>query len=497
MSVQKVYLLTNEPKIDHYFSEFFQQISSIDLTVLSKIDELDVNEPDAHSLILNYETIIAAERDQILRILNLYKSTHIFIYNAPQNANTRLAFYELGIKRVYCSSLTAQNVANSLRWYFSAGANNVSADDDYSQGHLEDIALSTLIRALGEDRRTGALKIVTDYSSGTIYFNNGYIINAKIGYFSGQQALNHMLCWRKGAFTFSANKNSSIQQQMTLSVIGVLILGAKTKREFDENVKKIGGLNATLRTINNGDILAFHQNINSDFLQLISKAAPLAEVLENSFYPSFDTIKILIELKQNNFLEIAQPIEEHSVVNGPNSSKISTGEHLLSDVDVHEIKNNLNLTGINGKLIVLSADPLLKAAFLQILLSQETTLMAKEVDVEQLRYENQLNLVVFGLTITKVDFKVLNNLMEGLDGSIVLLDGRKQDSFDAVQKMVDYLRENSAAPIVLAVSNASEADNNTLKEYFGQYPIPKVELDTDNSVSIRNALHSLKKDIAK
>ena len=195
---------TDEERADYFRSRFLRDEHNVD--IYSDINSATKNSSQHKeaAFIVEFDTLTISERMDVIKFYKEFTRQNVFMYNVPDNANKRLAFYELGAKRVFDTTQTLEEIYYGLKWplrNWQAGENkNVLI----SSGTLEDVSINSLLSTLAREERSGILKIVTRYNSGKIYFNEGFIIHAQAGLLKGERAIMHMLFWTEGSFSFGA-----------------------------------------------------------------------------------------------------------------------------------------------------------------------------------------------------------------------------------------------------------------------------------------------------
>ena len=316
--------------------------------VFDKIETITKEVSTNHPILImiDYNSILLADRSKVINLFKAIKATRTIVYNVPEDTDRRLAFYELGATRVFDKSYALENILHSVLWL----ANVLSTSDEskrlFSKGQLEDISLNSLINTLGSENRSGILKIVTENNSGKIYFSEGDVISAEVGFHKGENAIIHMLFWKKGNFSFSSSQNDAPERTIEVSNIGIQIISKLYQNKFRINLEKLGKPASTIRVQNVGDLTATFEELDPKFLEYISRPKTIDEVLENPHYTCFKTLEILVKLKENGFLLLkdSAPVLVEKVM--PNS-EISEGKsqkdviYLLTPQDADVIKKNL------------------------------------------------------------------------------------------------------------------------------------------------------------
>jgi len=197
----------------------------------------------------DYHTILQSERDQVIAFFREIKTQNIIVYNVPQNANKRLAFYDLGAWRVFDTSTSLEEVCQSVKWLLARLVRQEESLDLYSKGRLEDLPLPLILRMLATEDRTGILKVNSGKNSGRIYFWQGQLDSVQVGTHEGLKALLHVMMWEHGRFAFTVSGRAKSERVITLSVPGLFIISREIKQKFENDLAQLGGGNAVLRLI--------------------------------------------------------------------------------------------------------------------------------------------------------------------------------------------------------------------------------------------------------
>ncbi len=499
MSDKKIYIF-NSTKTDIVrLTELFREEGHA-LEVHSKIPSSGESFPHDSALIylFDYECIAQSGREDVIRFFQQITQRNIVVYNVPENANRRMAFYDLGARRVFDRSSALEEIFYGTKWLIDEVSKGKEEDALFSRGQLEDIPLATLIGSLGQEKRTGVLKLITQKSSGKIYFNQGNIDDAWVNGHSGEEAVLHMLYWNKGNFYFSATDSLRAKEQIALSNIALVLLAEQRRESFAENLKKIGPYNSTFRAVHVGDIRALHPDIDEAFLQIIQKPHLLEEALENPVYTCYETAEKLVMLKEEGLLEVNQP-HKKSVFEAPldaiPSVPAALDEIILNQYEIQQLKINLKIEGENtGKIVVLGSRLSGKSEFIQRLTRAKTQLSeAKDLEVARVTLSTDLDLLLFGMTVDQMVLETTEKLSEGLVGYVLLVSFLEQDTYEYTNYIINHLLSIYPVSCVVAVTDLPSPDmlDNVRKKFQTQYTINWVPCKASDMRSIHDVLLSM------
>ena len=495
MSDKKIYIF-NSTKTDIVrLTELFREEGQT-LEVHSKIPSSGESFPHDSALVylFDYETIAQSSRDDVIRFFQQISQHNIVVYNVPENADRRMAFYDLGARRVFDRLSALEEIFYGTRWLIEEVLKAKEEDTLFSRGQLEDIPLATLISSLGQEKRTGVLKLITPLSSGKIYFYQGNIDEAWVNGHSGEEAVLHMLYWNKGNFYFSATEAMRPKEHIALSSIALVLLAEQRRALFAENLKKIGPYNSILRAVHIGDIRALHPDIDETFLEIIQKPHLLEEVLENPVYTCYGAAEKLVLLKDEGLLEVNQP--HKSVFEAPldaiPSVPAALDEIILNRYDIQQLKINLKIEGENtGKIVVLGSRLSGKSEFIQRLTRAKTQLSeAKDLEVARVTLSTDLDLLLFGMTVDQMVMETTEKLSEGLVGYIFLVSFLEQDTYEYTNYIINHLLSLYPVSCVVAVTDLPSSDmlESVRKKFQTRYSINWVPCKTGDMRSIHDVL---------
>ncbi|MEJ2542488.1 MAG: DUF4388 domain-containing protein [Calditrichaceae bacterium] len=438
--------------------------------VFNKIEAITKEVSTNHPILImiDYSSILVADRSKVINLFKAIKITRTIVYNVPEDTDRRLAFYELGATRVFDKSYALENILHSVLWL----ANVLSTSDEskrlFSKGQLEDIPLSTLINTLGSENRSGILKIVTENNSGKIYFADGDIISAEVGFHKGEDAIIHMLFWKKGDFSFSSSQNDASERTIEISNIGIQIISSYYQNKFRINLEKLGKSASTVRVQNIGDLTATFDDLDPNFLDYISRPKTINEVLENPFYTCFDTLDILVKLKESNFLllkDSAPPLVEKVMLKSEISNNKAQDdiEFLLNSQDADELKKNLKLK--NDKtfnMLLISSQNFATTGFINDLGKSTVNIQKKKKYLTiEVALAEKINMLVYAMQVDKEIMNTFKLIPEDIGGQIFIIELNGEVDFEYMNYVIRQIHSINKAPTVLAVSNAGDAKDLT------------------------------------
>ncbi len=461
MTNKKIFILDNDKNQteilfnliaeDHYEGRLFNSIEDLTAAFSDQIPALSL---------IDYHSLLKADRQQVIRLFQIMKDQEISVYNVPEDAARRLAFYELGARRVYDSGHSLEEMYFSLRWLMRIVTDENNRVYQNSHGNIEDLPLEALIPILASERRSGVLSIHTPSGSGKIYFYGGIIMNAQTGPHNGEEAFFHMLLWNSGRFVFMSLADLKPENKITLSNFGLITKGRQIKKEFETLVAKIAPLQNVIRAARLGDLKMSNLEIKPGFVDFIKRPHTMETAVENAFYTALETVKILLRLRDDGFLIINEPVGIEPSESEEVDKKADV-QLTLSDIEFKALHENLKLDEqTTAKIVVISADKDSRTGFIGDIAGQFRSGGGSEnLEVGRVCINETLNLFLIGLEMNQKAAEAVNQIFGGLAGFIFLIDGKASEQFEYLNYVMNQILSDKPLPSVCAVYNIPEHES--------------------------------------
>lgn len=470
-----IFLLSSDK---HIKEQFRDQLSGSGYRILLFDDINDVikNIPAENPLLvlIDYDTIVSSDRKAVIDLFKIIRINQSMVFNVPQDTDRRIAFYELGATRVFDRSYTFENISSSVQWLLNLLTSIDERQQLFSKGKLEDIPLTSLIDTLGKESRSGVLKIVTANNSGKIYFNEGDITHAEVGFHKGENAVIQMLLWDKGTFSFSSLKKEAPAQNVSATNPGLKILADHYGQEYRSRLQKLGTTEATVRIQNEGDLLATISDLDNKFVEFLKRPQTLGEILENPYYTSFETVEKLLQLKNQNFLVIKEPVR----ISGDETKLTRDLEQLgsseetaikLSAKNISMLRQKLEIRkSETGKVVVFTFPESAALHFFESIVSLSPLVRKdKQYMVGRLALGEALSLVFIVMSIGPRVMASLQELTARLNAQIFLLDTDKELDIEYLSYIIRQIFALNKIPTTVAIAQTSGSlDIKALQKKF-------------------------------
>jgi signal recognition particle receptor subunit beta len=478
MDSKKIILLSNQ---NDRSNELVSTLKSKDLFVstVKNIDQATsrLTTSDIFMILIDYISIKEAERNDLKILFANSSTTKFVIYDVPDDATRRRAFYRLGTYRILPKNYNIEDIVFFCSNAMKKVETNGKLKEAHFSGTLEDFQLTGLISIFGRERRSGILRIRTNGSTGKIYFDEGNIIHAISGNLRGDDAVFYMLTWDKGWFSMRPLPLAVSENYIQLSNLGLILQGEQISLKFKEHINELGGTGRQLRVINQGDILqASLKTEFQDFIKHLAEFRKIHEIIEFSPYPMIETLTILQGLRKSKNLEFRETVSGiGEIYVEKTQQKVEQTEYLLKENEVKKLRKVLNAKDLtSGKLLILGSNTCGKTDFIRNFNqgSHSGVRTNQDLDFTRIDLATNFHLQVFGIVFDKRLMNIVEKLSEGLLGYIFLIDAEKPNELEYTNYIINHLTSIFDVPWTIALTNIDTKDSNLLKKIKSSLRIP-------------------------
>ncbi len=459
-------------------TEFFKNLFMRDEYEVRIFDSLPalisfVETSPVSAILVAYDLLTTEGRKEVVEFFKRFVSSNLFVYNLPDNASKRLAFYELGARRVFDVDQPLDEIYYALAWPLKNIRGDMDKDKLYSSGNLDEVSLKILVNTLAREERSGVLRVITDNGSGKIYLNKGFITHAQVGLHTGEKALLHMLFWHQGRFSFNASTVAFNRNTVTISTIASLILAEKIRRQYVEDLKVTGPPDNMAKVRYAGDLMQSDIELDPGFLKLIEHPRRIAELLENQFYTNFETAAKLAELNKRGFLETHHPKSAQKLSGtGGLANKITRDVPVSSfftrdETDILIEKLNL-FPGSNGGMFILSTTGVASCNMLKAL-TRRTPDAADNSAIYHsvVQLQKDVSLQVFSLALNEFVLDDLSQNIDQINGIVFLVDVGLKEQFEYEKYIIRQIVANYDVPWSMGFIHGNKKTNwSKIQDFF-------------------------------
>jgi hypothetical protein len=488
---------TDQKRTDFFESRFLRDEHHVDIyNDINTAVKNSVKHKEA-AFLVEYNTLTISDRLDVIKFYKEFTRQNVFMFNVPDNANKRLAFYELGAKRVFDDSQPLDEIYYGLKWPLSNMLTSDNKNVLISSGTLEDVSLNSLLATLAREQRTGILKIVTPYNSGKIYFKDGYIIHAQVGLLTGEPALMHMLFWNSGSFSFGATSVMDENETVRISKVALLCMAENIRKEYLNNLQKIGSQNAIVQVKFIDSLKTLPITLSENFKELVARPTLFSKVLENSIYSCYDTAEKLVTLKEEGFLFVNEP--DNKEIKKARQSKISqlpvSVSALLSTKEAEELCSNIGIKSGEGKVFIISTKENDAFEFLNCIVRNNSEIIKLEqLSICKTELANKESINFFGLQVDEQIIENIEKYSERIKALVFIIDPKNDDNPEYSRYVITRLTTLYNVPwITVSAEVKTKKDIDKVKiEYGIAAHIPLLEYNSGNKNDVKTALMSIK-----
>jgi CheY-like chemotaxis protein len=172
-------------------------------------------------------------------------------------------------------------------------------DDGGVVGLLEDYGLYFLVRALAVAGRSGVLELERGRRLGEVDVAKGVVVSARVGRMSGVAAFHHLLLWGEASLALRFESPAG-ERRIAATVDELLESGAKFARSFEALSARVGGPLAVYAH-EPRRAAETRAQIPAEVMVLLKQydgRKPLIDIVEDSPFKAFDTVKITFRLAE-------------------------------------------------------------------------------------------------------------------------------------------------------------------------------------------------------
>lgn len=185
------------------------------------------------------------------------------------------------------------------------------------QGNLEDFDLTDVLQLIHLGKKNGALEIEIEGNRGEIYFQNGKVVYAKTKETTNEDAIQYILRWSKGKFTFTLKKEAP-EKKMDIPIQNLILDAAKQIDEWERLEKLIPSVKMIVDFVKDPEVSSEEINLSPDewkILSLITGERSIREIAKLAKFTEFNTAKVFYGLISSGLVKLKKPIkkENHKV----------------------------------------------------------------------------------------------------------------------------------------------------------------------------------------
>jgi CheY-like chemotaxis protein len=191
----------------------------------------------------------------------------------------------------------------------AAGAGKGAGDGEIQTRLSEHYGLFYLLRAMASSERSGIISLTRGNRRAELRIHEGAVVSASVGAMQGLPALHHMLLWEEAALSL-ANRAIPKRSQLHLSAQEILDECERFLRDFAHAAKDLGSPRTLYVAVGEAApaVRGLQPSQVTPLLRLFDGRRVLADVIEESPFRIFDTVRMIRRLRDGGAL-VAKPDE--------------------------------------------------------------------------------------------------------------------------------------------------------------------------------------------
>ncbi len=174
------------------------------------------------------------------------------------------------------------------------------------QGNLEDFEITDVFQLIQLGQKDGGLRITSDDDTGVVYFKDGIVVHAQTYSFKGQPAIDAILSWGKGRFSFNPNEEAR-EHTVDLPIQQVILEAARRIDELTKIQKLIPSFNAVVKIVEVPRAGVENINLRPEewkVLSFVDGSRTFKEIAFTTSLSEFETARILYGLISSGLVKI-------------------------------------------------------------------------------------------------------------------------------------------------------------------------------------------------
>ncbi|NOY78273.1 MAG: response regulator [Calditrichaeota bacterium] len=386
----------------------------------------------------------------------------VIFLTAQDGLQDRVKAFELGVQDYMIKPLHVAEIVARVKMILSRLQRLETGGSDSearSHGELKDKIVAELIARLGALRWSGIVNVTNEFKkSGQIFFRNGVVVNAILGGFRGERAVYQMFPWSKGQYSL-VPQQVDVADEISISNLGLLLQGYERLQQRRDLLRKLPGA-YTVFSVKAHFLKHLEERpVTPDvtkFVELFDGKRPVLKVLDDSYNDDLTTLKRIVKMYQQGFLEEIKTPEPEDV---PVEEEIQ--EPLFSEEEFESFQKRVfkQMPLEEPYLAVLGTSESGKSEFVRALVGKAyrtrsmKTVFPYPLDLGKLSLFDDKRILLVGIPIEKQVRAIIQSVAGSLLGYIFLVNATEAESLDYINYLIKSFRGRFQLPYAVAVTD--------------------------------------------
>ena len=179
-------------------------------------------------------------------------------------------------------------------------------------GDLQEFEITDVFQLIQLGQKDGILRLHTADDVGIVYFKKGMVAHAQTNAIQGEPAIDTILSWKKGKFTFNPGEQTD-QRTVDLPIQQVILEAARRIDELKRIQKLIPSYDVIVEIIEVPQTNIERIQLNPrewKVLSFVDGALTIKEIAQKSNIPEFETAKIFYGMISSGLVKVVSPVAE-------------------------------------------------------------------------------------------------------------------------------------------------------------------------------------------
>lgn len=179
-------------------------------------------------------------------------------------------------------------------------------------GDLQDFEITDVFQLIQLGQKDGILRMQTADDVGIVYFKNGMVAHAQTNTIQGEPAIDTILGWKRGKFTFNPGEETD-QRTVDLPIQQVILEAARRIDELKRIQKLIPSFDVIVEIMEVPQTGVEKIQLNPrewKVLSFVDGTSTIKQIAQKSNIPEFETAKVFYGMISSGLVKVVSRVAE-------------------------------------------------------------------------------------------------------------------------------------------------------------------------------------------